>query len=174
MPSGRSLRGGFRVTELTQGIAKQSRGGGSRTAICRTPALEPPRRFAPPLLTQEGSRLHRIILGFTANREVSDPRDCKAIPRGVVPKPQFAGFWLWNHPGAPSLDVPPLLTQEGSCSTANREVSSLPAKSVRRSKPDPTQSAHRLLSRRESPAAYSARRPQSIRPCRNPGRSMSF
>jgi len=37
----------------------------------------------------------------------------KQIPQGVVSEHPTSKFLVWNHPGAPSLDVPPLLTQEG-------------------------------------------------------------
>jgi len=39
-------------------IAKQSREGRFQSRIPADYALEPPRRFAPPLLTQEGKRAY--------------------------------------------------------------------------------------------------------------------
>jgi hypothetical protein len=38
-------------------IAQQSREGGSEATFLQDCSLEPPRRFAPPLLTQEGSHV---------------------------------------------------------------------------------------------------------------------
>jgi len=42
-------------------IAKQSREGWFQSALPQGFALEPPRRFAPPLLTQEGERFPEEI-----------------------------------------------------------------------------------------------------------------
>jgi hypothetical protein len=55
-------------------IAKQSREGWFQSRILTRFATEPPRRFAPPLLTQEGYSVPHFIprLEFIPNRELQN------------------------------------------------------------------------------------------------------
>ena len=60
-------------------IASRSREGWFRSAILSVAALEPPRRFAPPLLTQEGNTIH-----VSHNFQILKPQCSMNMPKAYM------------------------------------------------------------------------------------------
>ena len=53
-----------------------------------------------PEFIEIGARHNRIDALSYCPPKLGGQRDCEAITRGVVPKPQYNRVSLWNHPGA--------------------------------------------------------------------------